>query len=470
MEKAMKDIKQKPSQGDVRTPGRQRSYNEIVELLDARWSEPRDTSHITRLDKALGSPAKKLDTILVAGTNGKSLTMYFATRLLKEEGISVGAFYAPHILTYNERFALNGETIPNKAFTDIANEVINAAHTEGLTPNTYELLTVIALVYFANNKADVALLEVSEEYADALKICSPKIAAITRITPDDVDSTSNKIKETLEIVQPGAWVVSADQSKLNLQTMLDITNEKGAQWAMPIRKLAPLNYPFEQLHGRCAALAERVAHIYVNGVAAKDAVVVTGSLLTKPKAQRGRPTLEAKRQAELNPQKTLDQFWKEDHGTLPARFQVLDKEKPSIMLDTASNLDAFKNLLLGIRLLHYKRPLKGLTIVLGANNSDINMDEFLKQLRYFFKKTSGQVIVCPAEPQPGQSGDKSWDVEKVTNDLKSMKVKASSSTSFKKAFETASKTVDDRYGLIVITGSAAVVTEYWRDYKGMKKL
>ena len=466
----MKDIKQKTSQGDVRAPGRQRSYNEVVELLDASWSQSSDTSCITRLDKALGNPAKKLDTILVAGTNGKSLTMHFATRLLKEEGISAGAFYAPHILTYNERFALNGETIPNKTFTEIANEVINAAHAQGLTPSTYELLTVMALVYFTNNKVDVALLEVSEQYADTLKICLPKIAAITRVTPDDVDSTSDNIKKTLEIVQPGTWVVSADQSKLNLQTMLDISTEKGAQWAMPIRKLAPLNYPFEQLHGRCAALAERVAHIYVNDIAAKDALVVTGSLLTKPKAQRGRPTLEAKRQSELHPQKTVDQFWKEDHGTLPARFQVLDKEKPTIMLDTASNLDAFKNLLLGIRLLHYQRPLKGLTIVLGVNNSAIDMNEFLKQLRYFFKKTSGQVIVCPANPQPGQTGDKSWDVEKVTNDLKSMKIKASSSKSFKEAFEAARKTVDDRYGLVVVTGSAAVVTQYWRDYKGMKKL
>ena len=33
---------------------------------------------------------------------------------------------------------------------------------------------------------------------------------------------------------------------------------------MPIRKLAPLTYPFEQLHGRCAALAERIAYIYIN--------------------------------------------------------------------------------------------------------------------------------------------------------------------------------------------------------------
>ena len=39
--------------------------------------------------------------------------------------------------------------------------------------------------------------------------------------------------------------------------------------------------------------------------------VVTNSLLTKQKGQRGRPTLEIKRQAELNPKRTIEQFWKE---------------------------------------------------------------------------------------------------------------------------------------------------------------
>jgi hypothetical protein len=101
-------------------------------------------------------------------------------------------------------------------------------------------------------------------------------------------------------------------------------------------------------------------------------------LLTKQKGRRGRPTLEAKRQSEMNPKKTIGQFWKEEHGTLPARFQVLDKEKPTILLDNASNLDAFKNLLLGIRLMHYQRPLKGLSLIIGGTNQDLDFEEFYK--------------------------------------------------------------------------------------------
>lgn len=461
-----------------KAPGKQRSYNEIIDYLEARWTANRaDTtlSGLKQLDKAFGSLSQKVPTIILAGTNGKSLTSHFTTRLLREEGLTVGTFYTPHILTYNERFSLNNEAISNKVLTDIGNEVINTTEELNLSLNSFELLTMMALVYFKQSNVDVAILEVNDNgSSDATNICASKIVAVTRIvdpqaSPNAKSTDKSLIQEILSIVKPGTIVVSADQSKLNLQTMQDIVTEKGGEWAMPIRKLAPLAYPFEQLHGRCAALAERITSIFINSFANKDAVLVTNSLLTKKKGQRGRPTLEIKRQTELNPKRTIEQFWKETLSTLPGRFQLLDKEKPTILLDPASNLDAFKNLLLGIRLLHYKRPLKGLTVILGCNNDELDVHELIKLLRYFFKKTSGQVIVCPVDPMPGHKGHSAWNVEKVTNDIKSLKIKAKATANFTEALEAAQKTVDERHGVIVITGSASIVSEYWK-HKGMKKL
>lgn len=457
--------------------GKQRNYNEIIEFLDAHWlpaNQKPSLTAITQLDKAFGSLSQKLETILIAGSNGKSLTAHFLTKLLKEEGLNVGIFYAPHILTYNERFALNDEIIANKTFTDLANEVINTCEQLSIPATSLDILTMMSFLYFDQNNVDVAILEISKGGAlHPASICTPKIAAISRIV-DGADTTPNEtnpelIKEVLGIVKSGTYVVSADQSKLNLQIMETITREKGGTWGMPIRKLAPLPYPFEQLHGRCAALAERVAQIYVNDFANDGVVVVNDSLLTKKKGQRGRPTREAKRHLELNPKKTIEQFWKDILSTLPGRFQLLDKEKPSILLDNASNLDAFKNLLLGIRLLHYQRPLKGLTMILASNNNDLNSPEFMKLLRYFFKKTSGNLIVCPVTPVASQDSVPGWDIEKVTNDIKSMKVKVKAASSFSEAFDAAQKLVDERHGLVVITGSSAIVSEYWQN-KGIKKL
>jgi len=457
--------------------GKQLSYNEVIEFLDKNWSTKKDEKSLIcmkKLNQAFDSIAQKIDTVFITGTNGKSLTANFATQLLKQEGLRVGCFYDPHILTYNERFSLNQEAITNKTFTELANEVLNKADTLGITPGTKEILAMMALLYFKQSNSDVALLEIDQQTIHhPFYVCTPKIAAITRITSNTQEMTeidiNTAVMDTLSFMKKDIYVVSADQSKLHLQAMQTVTTKKGGVWAMPIRKLATLNYPFEQLHGRCAALAERIAYAYVNNYANENTVVVANSLLTKQKGQRGRPTLEAERQTERNPKKALDQFWKETFSTLPGRFQLLDREKPTLLLDNASNLDAFKNVLLGIRLLHYQRPLKGLTLILSCDNPELDLTELLKLLRYFFKKTSGSVIVCPIANTKNKTTLKHWDVEKITNDIKSMKIKARSCATFKEAFEFAQKSVDERHGLVAITGSNSILTEYWR-HKGLKKL
>lgn len=468
--------KQSPIKGSVNL-SKQYSYNDLVEFLDSHWTRHvgDQLQCVKQLDQALHNPSQATNTILVSGTNGKSLTVHFLTKLFKEEGFMVGAYYSPHILNYNERIVVNQETISNKLFTDFGNEILNQAAIMGLNPNSADVLLLIAVLYFKQQKVDLAVLEVNEaEHVDPTAICTPKIAAITRVTQPETASWSTSLEHATQVIlssiKAGTYVVSADQSKLNLQFMQTVIEKQGAHWSMPIRKLAALAYPFEQLHGRCAALAERVAQIYINNFTTLDnAMVTAASLLTKQKGKRGRPTLDAKRQSELNPRKTIDQFWKDTVTTLPGRFQLLEKEKPTILLDNGSNIDAIHNLLLGIRLLHYQRPLKGLTLILGCDNAHIDMTELLKLLRYFFKKTSGQVMVCPVESHPSMKNTISWNVEAVTNDIKSMKIKARACKSFQEAFEAAEKTVDERHGLLVIAGCSSLISEYWR-FKGMKKI
>ncbi len=457
--------------------GKQRNYNELIEFLDKSWQVNKNSKtldRIRKLDAAFGSPSAKLNTILVSGTNGKSLTIHLTAKLLKEEGLKIGTFYAPHILTYNERLAINHETISNKVFTDLGNEILAMAEQLKIELHGQEILTMMSFLYFTQQNVDVAILEASVGGTySPVNICNAKVAAVTRVTPDAVTVSDEQLEamihEMMGIVKENTWIVSGDQSKTHLQIMQDITRERNAHWAMPIRKLAALAYPYEQLHGRCAALAERLAQMFVEKCLNTHVTIMSDSLLSKQKGQRGRPTLEAKRQSELHPKKTLEQFWKEEINELPGRFQLLDKEKPSVLLDTAGNIDAFKNVLLGIRLLHYQRPLKGLTIIIGAAKDAMHNEEFLKLIRYFFKKTSGQVLICPIDQSlPGVGEDESWDIEKVTNDVKSMKIKARSCKTFEEAFELAKKSVDERYGLVVITGSQSIVNNYWRS-KGIKK-
>ena len=455
--------------------GKQRNYNDVVEYLNQHWAVAPDTSleRMRKLDKALDFLSQKIPSILVAGTNGKSLTVHFAAKLLQEEGLSVGSLSAPHILLYNERLSLNNETISNKIFTEIANKVINAAEQADISAHSSELLTAMALQFFSENKVDVAVMELYKGgESDPVNIMPSKMVTITRVTPaegETDEAIAASVKEMIGIVKKGTTITCGDQNKATLQLLQSMTESQGGIWAMPIRKLANLPYPFEQLHGRCAALAERIAQTFINQTIQPNATIISDSLLCKPKGFRGRPTLEAKRHSELHPKRTLEQFWKETVNDLPGKFQLLDKEKPSILLDTASNLDAFKNFLLGTRLLHYQRPLKGLAIIIAAEQNTLENEEFLKQVRYFFKKISGHIFICPEQDLDAESqAAESWNVEQVTNNIKTMKVKARACKNFEEAFDLAKKAVDERHGLVAITGSHAFVHAYWK-LKGIKK-
>ncbi len=472
-------ITKQTSKKDTSSVGKQKTYNDIVTFLDQNWGFDRSAKTIERmkqLDKALGSPSKDLNTVAIAGTNGKGLTIHFVSRLLKQEGVSVGTFVDPHILKYNERFTVNGETISDKTFTQLANEVVQAAEKNNIAVTSREILTMMALMHFKNNKVDAAILEVTEGGKfDPTNICTHKVAAITRVTADDKLDSHKTMQEVVEeitgLVSKETWIVSGDQNKSYLQFMQKFTEKLKGNWAMPIRKLAPLAYPFEQLHGRSAAVAERVASLYIEHVVVADgATVIQDSLLAKQKGRRGRPTIEAKRQMELNPKRTIEQFWSEVSTALPARFQLIEQEKPTVLLDNASNFDAFENLLLGIRLMNYKNSIKGLTLIVGTNGNELNNIKFLKLIRYFFKKTSGQIFLCPLTTKTeSHAPDTSWDVTKVANEFKNMKVKARAFESFKKALKTAQDGADEKHGLIVVSGCQAIVSEYWKN-KDLKKI
>lgn len=458
------------SKGQLR---KQRSYQEIVQYLDAHWDSKYIDAQKTgfkKVEAALQHPSQKFKTILVAGKNGKSLTINFIAQLLKEENLKVGTFYSPHFQTYNERLALNNETISNQQFEEVANAVLDTAEGLGIELHSRDILALAALHYFAHTQVDVAVLEVSMPVKlDPVATLSPKICAITRVNEEDAHVTVESAAETLaeyeDLFYKDAHIVSADQSKMNLQTMHQICDQRGAHWAMPIRKLAPLGYPFEQLHGRCAALAERICQIFIEKFTNLSSTTVADSLLAKQGVRRGRPTREAKRQAEIHPKRTLEQFWKETPATLPGRFELLADEQPKFLLDNASNLDAFKNLLLGIRLLHYQQPLKGLAIVVGCEDNALHNQDFYKLVRYFFKKTSGNIIFCPVaqDALSPKDGAHLWDVEQITNDVKNKngKIKARSAKNLTEALEQAKKLVDERNGLIVVTGSRAIIKEYW---------
>lgn len=444
----------------VVVPGKERTYQEVVSLLEKGWNSEFDSTkeRLKKVDAQLGNPSQQFPVIAITGTNGKSVTCHFISKILQAEKLTVGVLYAPHIDAYEQRFFFGNAQVNADEFVKAANEVFDAAQSAQVVLNTVDTLALMAFVLGREKQIDVLVVEAAYAGQDPVGIASVKVLAITRLVNES--DVAQSIKGILNLCGSDTAIVSADQNKMHLQLMAVESRTCGAQWMMPIRKIAHLPYPFEQLHGRCAALAERVAQLFIEKHVTRSEQLLTHSLLTKPKTQRGRPTNEAKRESTLNPRKTIDQFWSEEQCTLQGRFELITDEQQRILLDTASNMDALKNVLLGIRLLHYKQPIKGLALIIGCHEGSVNATELAHALRYFFKKTAGIVIFCPVEDSVRDVHPHlPWDVESIAATLKSFKVKAKAATSFAQAFEYAQKNVNQQ-GLIAVTGSAAIVHAY----------
>ena len=455
----------------IMTPGfvkKIKTFENICELLDARWATEYTAQTVDRmhaLDAALGNPSKNIKKAIIAGKNSKSLTLHFATRLLREENIISGVISSPHFTSYAERITTNNETISERLFIDCAQDVIAAAETVAPAASSMEIIIMTAFVYFKKQSVELALLELDQiSPYHPLAAFYPDILTITRITQEENNNHKpvEDISSIMSLVQKGTHVITGDQIKAHIAYIQKLTEEKGGVWEMPIRKLAALPYPFEQIHGRSAALAERIAQTYIKIFIEPTLTNSQDTLLIRPKGKKGRPTLEAKRKSELQPTKTMNMFWHNTTAHIAGRFQLLAKEKPLVLVDCASNLDAFENLLFGIRLLHYEKPIKGLTIIIGATKESLHSEAFVKALRYFFKKTSGSIALCPIEKNLAGSGEtSSWDVDAITNDIKLLKIKARACRSLDEAYEYAKQSVDETDGLIVVTGSRSIVRQWY---------
>lgn len=447
-----------------------RTLNECFVFLDNLRSVAYEQSAIDRvkaLCTGLGHPEKKLDIILVGGSNNKNTTILLSSKLLIEEENRVGTIYSNHILTYHERIFINNEAVSNKALNDFLNLAIDVALKNNILATAFEILLTAGLAMFADAGINVAIIETGiGGRLDATAALDAIICGITKVTPKDTDllgqNLDNAAYEIMAVAKPGCWVSSAEQSKLRLQKMKKFSEDNKMQWSMPIRKLSSLPYIYEQLYGKEASLAERIVQIYVENVKGKFSPFLRGNLLATQKGQRGRPTLEAKRNSEINPLKTIKMFWADNFELRRGVFEILEKEKPTILLDEATDEDGLGNLFLGLRLLHYKNPISSVSLIIGLPE-EVDPETFLKLSRYLFKKVPGEMFLVPLTKQPAHNLEKIHSLAKIIN------VKTTITKNIEEAFAEAKKITNDRTGIVCISGNE-LIGNYWKQVREVKKL
>jgi dihydrofolate synthase/folylpolyglutamate synthase len=178
---------------------------------------------VRALARAMGDPQRKFPAVHIAGTNGKGSTAAMTASVLRAAGLRAGLYTSPHMVSITERIRIDAAEIAPDEFarlatdTRVAGERLVAENALPAPPTFFEQVTMIAFLYFAERKVDLAVLEVGlGGRLDATNICEPVVTAITPIGFDHQeylgDTLASIAAEKAGIVKPGAPVVIAPQS------------------------------------------------------------------------------------------------------------------------------------------------------------------------------------------------------------------------------------------------------------------
>jgi dihydrofolate synthase/folylpolyglutamate synthase len=186
----------------------------------------------------LKHPERLIKTIHIGGTNGKGSTLTFLRCILEEAGYVVGTFTSPYFEQFNERISINGKPISDEDIIELVNTVAPLAEelekTELGGPSEFELLTAMALYYFAKkNPVDVVLIEVGlGGRFDSTNVIHPLLSIITNVGLDHTNllgDTHEKIAfEKAGIIKSGTPILTAAQHPEALEVIVAKAKEKRA--------------------------------------------------------------------------------------------------------------------------------------------------------------------------------------------------------------------------------------------------
>ncbi len=146
-----------------------------------------------RLLADLGDPQQKIPVIHVAGSNGKGSVCAYLTSVLTVAGYRVGCYTSPHLISWQERITIDRVPIPEDELVQVLQQVQAAIPPEvadsrllsrAEVPTQFEVITAAAWVYFAQQKVDIAIIEVGlGGRLDATNVVdSPLVSVITSIS------------------------------------------------------------------------------------------------------------------------------------------------------------------------------------------------------------------------------------------------------------------------------------------------
>ena len=142
-----------------------------------------DIGNISQLSADLGNPHLKFPVVHIAGSNGKGSTSHLTASVIMEAGYKVGLYTSPHLKDYRERIRVNGKKIDKTFVAEFVEKSKDSW--KSIEPSFFEITTALAFHYFAEQKVDIAIIEVGMGgRLDSTNIVEPIVTAITSISKD----------------------------------------------------------------------------------------------------------------------------------------------------------------------------------------------------------------------------------------------------------------------------------------------
>lgn len=324
---------------------------------EGRTAFKKDLTNIITFSKELNYPERKFKSIHVGGTNGKGSTSHMIASIMQEAGYKVGLYTSPHLKNFTERIRINGNEISKRKVSSFISE--NKLFLEKQRLSFFEMTVGLAFNYFANEKVDIAVIEVGlGGRLDSTNIITPEVSVITNI--------------------------GLDHTQFLGETLPEIANEK----AGIIKKNIPVIIGEEQSEVK-SVFQDKAIENNSKIFFASDADRSYNSDLLGDYQKLNTKTAVAAilqlKDFKISKQDILDGLLNVVKNTnLKGRWQVL-QENPNVICDTAHNKEGLSVVLNQLK----KEVSKKLHIVLGVV-SDKDLESILplfpKDAKYYFCK------------------------------------------------------------------------------------
>jgi dihydrofolate synthase/folylpolyglutamate synthase len=206
------------------------TYAEAIQFLyELRWFGTKlGLENTFKLAGLAGNPQDQLRFIHVAGTNGKGSTCAMLESIYRTAGLRVGLFTSPHLVSFGERIQVNRSHISEAEVVRLVGELqpLLKRFPAEAHPTFFEMVTVMALRYFAEQRCDLVIWETGlGGRLDATNIVTPLASVITNIGLDHeqwLGETLDKIAfEKAGIIKPGVPVITAARLRSGLEAITE---------------------------------------------------------------------------------------------------------------------------------------------------------------------------------------------------------------------------------------------------------